>query len=545
MTKQEILEIVQDAIPLSKSEGDARKKMTVLQTYHIGDLSGNRLNSGTIRSQYIFCPEASSWENSNINARRAIHSDQLVFVQVGDDEWDTYQGTDENEGNDPVLCGHFTGLENYLSSMRLPTASAGGLDDAKKSYLAAIRTKPFILLAGISGTGKSRLVRQLARGCCPRYKTGGTTDHPLYNEKKPGNFEIIQVRPNWHDSTELMGYVTRIVKPSEPPKYSLTSFVEFLAKAWTYREIPFFLCLDEMNLAPVEQYFAEYLSVIENREKVKLDEENAEAFEAITTDPLVRWEALERATFDNVISDLFAGKKWADAAQHGRVEQVKRIFKADKGIRIPPNLIVMGTVNMDETTCTFSRKVLDRAMSFELNDVSDMYDVAKIGGEGNCPFGSIAASVAQGSLLTGKDACEADQAKCKSVLEVLELLNEKSVSVAGAGGTEEKRLLAGTPFKIAYRSRNEILIYCIERTKDGVVSLPKALDEALSMKVLSRIEGDNQKVPTQWLELLRKTIDEKLKTLPDFSVDECKTCLDKLRDMAEQSDLGYTSFWTR
>lgn len=412
-------------------------------------------------------------------------------------------------------------------------------------YLAAIRTKPFILLAGISGTGKSRLVRQLARGCCPRYKTGGTTDHPLYNEKKPGNFEIIQVRPNWHDSTELMGYVTRIVKPNEPPKYSLTSFVEFLAKAWTYREIPFFLCLDEMNLAPVEQYFAEYLSVIENREKVALDDGNAEAFEAITTDPLVRWDALEQATFDNVISDLFAGKKWADAAQHGRVEQVKRIFKADKGIRIPPNLIVMGTVNMDETTCTFSRKVLDRAMSFELNDVSDMYDVAKIGGEGNCPFGSIAASVAQGSLLTGKDACEADQVKCKSVLEVLELLNEKTVSVAGAGGTEEKRLLAGTPFKIAYRSRNEILIYCIERTKDEAVSLPKALDEALSMKVLSRIEGDNQKVPTQWLELLRKTIDEKLKALPNFAADECKTCLDKLRDMAEQSDLGYTSFWTR
>ena len=118
-------------------------------------------------------------------------------------------------------------------------------------YLAAIRTKPFILLAGISGTGKSRMVRQLARGLCPRYKNGSTTDsHPFYDEQKPGNFEIIPVRPNWHDSTELMGYESRI----GTPEFIIKPFVEFLVKAWMNPDIPFFLCLDEMNLAPVEQY---------------------------------------------------------------------------------------------------------------------------------------------------------------------------------------------------------------------------------------------------------------------------------------------------
>ena len=122
-----------------------------------------------------------------------------------------------------------------------------------RPYITAIKSKPFILLAGISGTGKSRIVRQLA------YATGGENPDEV---KKPYNYEMIQVRPNWHDSTELLGYETRISGETE---YVLTDFLRFLAKAWYFEETPFFLCLDEMNLAPVEQYFAEYLSVLETR----------------------------------------------------------------------------------------------------------------------------------------------------------------------------------------------------------------------------------------------------------------------------------------
>ena len=156
-------------------------------------------------------------------------------------------------------------------------------------YLAAIRTKPFILLAGISGTGKSRIVRQLARGCCPEMKDG--QPHPLRDEQKPGNFELIPVRPNWHDSTELMGYVTRVTGTGNP-KYVLTPFVKFLVKAWLHKDVPFFLCLDEMNLAPVEQYFAEYLSKIESR---KLSDGD------IVTDVLVEFPD---EILDSVLSDI-------------------------------------------------------------------------------------------------------------------------------------------------------------------------------------------------------------------------------------------------
>ena len=112
-------------------------------------------------------------------------------------------------------------------------------------YLSALRTKPFLLLAGISGTGKSRIVREFAFKSCPKclqYKAGTT----------PGNYCMIEVKPNWHDSTELLGYYSRLGKAG----YQFTKFVKFLVKAKMFPNVPFFVCLDEMNLAPVEQYFA-------------------------------------------------------------------------------------------------------------------------------------------------------------------------------------------------------------------------------------------------------------------------------------------------
>ena len=73
--------------------------------------------------------------------------------------------------------------------------------------------------------------------------------------------KMIPVKPNWHDSSDLLGYISRI----NGEKYITTPFLKFIVKAWRFPVTPFFLCLDEMNLAPVEQYFAEYLSIIETR----------------------------------------------------------------------------------------------------------------------------------------------------------------------------------------------------------------------------------------------------------------------------------------
>jgi len=404
-------------------------------------------------------------------------------------------------------------------------------------YLSAIRTKPFILLAGISGTGKSRLVRQLARGCCPDgHKLGKNAEGNANSAKKPGNFEMIPVRPNWHDSTELMGYVTRLTGDNKP-KYVIKPFVKFLVKAAIWKDVPFFLCLDEMNLAPIEQYFAEYLSVVETRKKDGDD---------IVSDVLVNFDQPE-IDVEKTVQELMAD--WIDVTKNEEGEIVvtekaefpgaKVVYDsivADKGVRIPKNFIVMGTVNMDETTCSFSRKVLDRAMTFELNEVNMDEGLKE---DNSIPYGSIPVDQALATAVEGCDFYSANKDVCDLVKTYLEDVNEQ---------------LDNTPFKFAYRSRNEIMLYCIERCKDGIVDLAQALDEATSMKVLSRIEGDAQKLEyvgevadfknMNILQVLQQVIPAALKKVnEDTEPVNCSRCLDKLKFMERRLNSGFTNFF--
>ena len=495
----------------------------------------NRVNTSWKRAEHIIIrnPDGTSIASLLPLWKRLAGGDdakrQRLYYPVANDLYEMYDA----EGN--IIA------TDSLDKLITPKVISYRGDNA---YLAAIRTKPFILLAGISGTGKSRMVRQLARGCCPRYKAGSTTeDHPLYNEQKPGNYEIIPVRPNWHDSTELIGYVTRITADDQP-KFVLTPFVKFLAKAWQNLDVPFFLCLDEMNLAPVEQYFAEYLSAIETRDWF----DETDHAKGMSTDVMVRFDVaqINDATgidptvnfVQKTVKELLPGYEAAVAGSD--LKKLGDKFVEDCGIRIPPNLVVMGTVNMDETTCSFSRKVLDRAMTFELNDVSDMYDPAKIAGEGPYEFGSIDVNAVSHTLLNGNDACADDAVKSKAVLDYIKTIND---------------VLENTPFKIAYRSRNEMLVYCLERTRGALVDLPHALDEATSMKILSRIEGDEQKLTyvgadgqetdKTLLDILKEKISEALKVANGGNepTPPCEVCSKKLEFMSRRIRGGFTNFF--
>lgn len=336
-------------------------------------------------------------------------------------------------------------------------------------FISAIKSKPFILLAGISGTGKSRIVRQLA------YATGGENPDKV---QKPYNYEIIQVRPNWHDSTELLGYETRISGETE---YIVTDFLRFLAKAWYFEDVPFFLCLDEMNLAPVEQYFAEYLSVLETR-KLR----NGKIVSDALLPPLNGYGKKRSGSGswvgDTILDDLF-GKDWKvdnrsvekDKEKEARLRERFRT----EGIMLPPNLIVMGTVNMDETTFSFSRKVLDRAMTIEMNDVNFSKGVTK----DECCLAPIAAEIILPDAVEAMDVYEANRSICDIVIAYLNEINT---------------VLESSPFKVAYRTRNEFILYVLANLQyegeDVCYKLIRALDEMTLMKVLSRIEGDKNKL---------------------------------------------------
>lgn len=390
----------------------------------------------------------------------------------------------------------------HLPKNNYNSDTAKSIQSFYRSYITAIKSKPFLLLAGISGTGKSRIVRELARAC---WEEGSEE----YTAQKPSNFEMIQVKPNWHDSSELFGYISRV---SGQPEYVPGEFLKFVARAWENIDVPHFLCLDEMNLAPVEQYFAEFLSVIESR---KCNEDGT-----ITTDPI-----LEKSD-TGWYFDLTTSITTTDAIRHQFNE---------KGISLPPNLIVVGTVNMDETTFSFSRKVLDRAMSIEMNEV-DLY-----GGltERYESIGKIDYIDLIGTAVEGVDVYADNKEVCDLALEYLSAVNE---------------ILGGTPFKIAYRTRNEFLLYVVNNLPynqdeegnelpQGYV-IARALDEITSMKILSRIEGDDTKVKESLLTNLTHVIETKLAEISDEEHPVNSISLAKLKEMKEKLAYGYTSFWS-
>lgn len=347
------------------------------------------------------------------------------------------------------------------------------------NYITALRTKPFMLLAGISGTGKSRIVRKLAQASItediqklyvPKSIENGFKRWELH---KPANFELLQVKPNWHNSLEVVGYKSNI----GGAHYEFTPFVEFVVRAWKHQDVPFFLCLDEMNLAPVEQYFAEFLSAIESRSI-----ENGE----YETDPIIKpfmnfGEEVCTQMINHLVGKVDASNVIPDSIEAKLVERFKT-----KGLTLPKNLFVLGTVNMDETTFSFSRKVLDRAMSIVMNDVE--YDKFFTGETENdmAEFDDRTKSLLINRPIRGLEAEDND---AEVVEQYLTAVNEK---------------LNNTPFKLGYRAANEALLYVSAAHHfDGSVDVNSALDEFTLMKILSRIEGDKRSIGNLLQELLQ------------------------------------------
>lgn len=280
------------------------------------------------------------------------------------------------------------------------------------AYATAVRTKPFVILAGVSGTGKSRLPFLMAQA------TGGTAHR-------------IAVRPDWTDSSDLLGYAD--IEGRFRPGQLLSIARECAAEATQTVVV-----LDEMNLARVEQYFAEALSAMEDRSR---NDDGGYA-----TSPLMPQ----------------AGGDWAE-------------------VGLPANLAVVGTVNMDETTHGFSRKVIDRAFTLELSDVdlgqwksqsAQPHVAANWPAEAWYPRGTRLGEL--GTL------GEREREQVTNVVDAL---------IAANG------YLGDAQLQLGYRTRDEVALFVLHAselidyfvTKSGTRVDP--LDLAIHMKVLPRLVG--------------------------------------------------------
>ena len=393
-------------------------------------------------------------------------------------------------------------------------------------YLSAIRTKPFLLLAGISGTGKSRIVKEMAYASCP-------DEGDLREDKtSPGNYCLVEVKPNWNDSTELLGYETVL----DGGNYHLTKFVKFLIKAMQHENVPFFVCLDEMNLAAVEQYFAEFLSILESRKDVD---------GTIKSEPLIPAAIFNK--YDNkLFKELFPPKEKQEKGTSYTIDNDKialcsnatyKILR-EEGLRIPRNLIVVGTVNMDDTTYQFSRKVIDRAMTIEMNEVNlnDMFDIEKPD------------ALSYREDVVGKSWFFAPFAQSNNALQQMngerELLAKKIKATIGQTDANStitpdslEAILGKTPFRIAYRVVNELILHFYalrwENQEAEFEELyNKALDNILMMKVLPRIEGNE--------DLVKEPLAQ-LATWTEVAYPKANAKIVEMRERLERSH--FTSFW--
>ncbi len=358
-----------------------------------------------------------------------------------------------------------------------------------KHFVTAIKSKPFLLLAGISGTGKSRIVREFAFKSCPKYlqDKAGTT---------PGNYCMIEVKPNWHDSTELLGYYSRL---GSKPGYQFTKFVKFLVKAKMFPKVPFFVCLDEMNLAPVEQYFAELLSILETRKHPKDKETGVVDMTKVKTEPIIDAQYFRELSemphtknaqtgepFCSNLTDrdIYLKLFGIDTENDIDEEVGGRTDLTTEGLTLPDNVVIIGTVNMDDTTHQFSRKVIDRAMTIEMNggNLRNMF-----GGSKNLEY------LPEAEQEKWQNAFARRYVTADEVLEAHPDVAEELIEKLPAQLEEINKALKGTPFEVSYRVLNELTIMVgvmLDEGKDLTEAIAQSVNNIMLMKILPRIEGD-------------------------------------------------------
>ncbi|HEX2913881.1 MAG TPA: AAA family ATPase [Chloroflexia bacterium] len=184
-------------------------------------------------------------------------------------------------------------------------------------YHISLMSKPFVILTGVSGGGKTRLTQ-------------------VYAEAMNGKYCLVSVRPDWQSNDSLLGSYDILNKHFVPSEFCLHVYrasVDYQRDPRTPKK--YFVCLDEMNLARAEYYFSDFLS----RMEVKGDLRKIRLYDQ------------PKGPDDEVEQDLI----------------------------IPPNLYITGTVNLDETTHTFSRKVLDRANIIKIDriEIGHMLDLLR------------------------------------------------------------------------------------------------------------------------------------------------------------------------
>lgn len=319
--------------------------------------------------------------------------------------------------------------QEFIAQFLSCVEQKGFLYDKKDLYNfhVAAKSSKLLILSGMSGIGKSALVR-------------------LYGEAlglSASQMAFLPVRPSWMDDGDILGYLDKnsmLYYPSD------TGLAELLVEASKHPEKMYMVCFDEMNLARVEHYFAQFISVLEKKDSRKIQ--------------------LYNPSLENRVHN-------------------SHLYPAQ--ISIGDNVLFMGTVNMDESTYHFSDKVLDRANVITLHQrkFADMKSF--------CPvkdglFVPISADAYRKFRVENKKVHLSNEE-----LELLDALNE---------ALQESRVSGGIGYRVAFDI--DRYVENIPSLKD--FTRGDGLDLQIVQRILTKVRGSREQLQT----LLSMTDDGKV-----------------------------------
>ena len=303
-------------------------------------------------------------------------------------------------------------------------------------FVASLCTKPFVICSGLSGSGKTKLAQAFVQWICESEK----------------QYKIIPVGADWTNREPLLGYPNGLdlISYVTPDNGALQLIIE--ASKEEHQSKPYFMILDEMNLSHVERYFADFLSIMESGDSIKL------------------YSGADRKDSNGII--------------------------IDKEIIWPKNLFIIGTVNIDETTYMFSPKVLDRANVIEFRirpDEMEKFFMEKK--ELNMKALFIDSEKSKGGAGQNMGEKFLEFAEDKTITRIDEIKGDENV----LNKFFKELQIVGSEF--GYRSATEIELLISKLGSDGLnvkveesMSNNTKIDIAIMQKLLPKLHGSRKKL---------------------------------------------------
>lgn len=479
-----ISQLIRELIPREYKQGEFIERIDLNA---IGDLGANYQRANILSKVYT----KEDFKSSHINIKKDIEAflkmyDYIYSILPGKDIDGLYENLlkqiqgKTGEGPMPVKEEPDTKVAinpNTMITHINDYIHAKGFifdqEDISNLYLS-LKTKPFVLLAGISGTGKSKLVQLFAQA--------------IGANRSNGRYRLISVKPDWNDGTDLFGYMD--INNKYVP--GLLTEIVYDANKEENLNKPYIICLDEMNLARVEYYLSDYLSIIESREKTK---------DGIKTDK------------------IFSEGYFPEANKYSS------IYFSD-------NINIVGTVNMDDTTFSFSEKVLDRANTIEFSKV-DLAALDLITRESEPKL--LDNSNFETSYLTIKEALLKDRS-------YVERINNRIIAL--------NNILKEYNAHFGYRVRDEMVFYMLENNTYGILPEDTAFDYQVLQKILPKISGSDHEIKNMLIDLhnylnIDAQIVDSIDYIETINVEGSRhpKSTKKIKDMLRSCANGYTSFW--